>query len=64
MSSDRQTSKPCPDAASQGGWFRAKVQEALEDSRPDTPDERAEAHFAERRLTARAVSAIITCRPL
>ncbi|WP_328588193.1 hypothetical protein [Ciceribacter selenitireducens] len=53
MSSDRQTSTPCPDAASHDGWFRAKVQAALEDSRADTPDEQAEAHFAERRLRAR-----------
>ncbi len=29
-------------------WFRAKVREALEDSRPDIPDERVEAHFAKR----------------
>ncbi|MBD9375624.1 type II toxin-antitoxin system RelB/DinJ family antitoxin [Rhizobium sp. ARZ01] len=34
-------------------WFRAKVREALEDTRPDTPDDEAEAHFAERRAAAR-----------
>jgi DNA-damage-inducible protein J len=33
-------------------WFRAKVQEALRDTRPDIPDEQAEAHFAERRAAA------------
>ncbi|CUX03246.1 hypothetical protein AGR2A_pb10053 [Agrobacterium genomosp. 2 str. CFBP 5494] len=48
MSSDRQTSTPYPDAAGHDGWFRAKVQAALEDSRADTPDKQAEAHFAER----------------
>lgn len=35
-------------------WFRAKVLEALEDTRPDVPDEEAEAHFATRRAAARA----------
>lgn len=34
-------------------WFRAKVMEALEDSRPDTSSEDVEAHFASRRETAR-----------
>ena len=34
-------------------WFRAKVQEALQDLRPDIPDDRAEAHFAARRAAAR-----------
>lgn len=34
-------------------WFRAKVLQAIEDSRPDVPDEEAEAHFAARRATAR-----------
>ncbi|QDF37932.1 type II toxin-antitoxin system RelB/DinJ family antitoxin [Bradyrhizobium symbiodeficiens] len=34
-------------------WFRAKVLEALNDTRPDTSDEQAEAHFAERRAAAR-----------
>jgi DNA-damage-inducible protein J len=34
-------------------WFRAKVREALEDTRSDTPDDRVEAHFAERRAAAR-----------
>ncbi|MEH6953118.1 type II toxin-antitoxin system RelB/DinJ family antitoxin (plasmid) [Nitrobacter sp. NHB1] len=33
-------------------WFRAKVREALEDTRPDIPEDRAEAHFAERRAAA------------
>ncbi|WP_037085031.1 type II toxin-antitoxin system RelB/DinJ family antitoxin [Neorhizobium vignae] len=34
-------------------WFRAKVLEALSDTRPDIPDNEAEAHFAERRAAAR-----------
>lgn len=34
-------------------WFRAKVQEALLDTRPDIPDAQAEAHFAARRSAAR-----------
>jgi len=34
-------------------WFRAKVLQALEDSRPDVPDEEVETHFAGRRAAAR-----------
>ena len=34
-------------------WFRAKVHEALDDTRPDIPDDQVEAHFAERRAAAR-----------
>jgi DNA-damage-inducible protein J len=34
-------------------WFRAKVMEALEDGRPDLPDDQAEAQFAARRAAAR-----------
>jgi DNA-damage-inducible protein J len=30
-------------------WFRAKVQEALDDTRPGIPHEVVEAHFAKRR---------------
>ena len=33
-------------------WFRAKVREALEDTRPDIPDDQVETHFAERRAAA------------
>jgi len=33
-------------------WFRAKVREALADTRPDIPDDQVEAHFAERRAAA------------
>lgn len=33
-------------------WFRAKVQEALDDPRPAVPNEQAKAHFAERRAAA------------
>ncbi|MFG1465848.1 type II toxin-antitoxin system RelB/DinJ family antitoxin [Xanthobacter sp. DSM 24535] len=33
-------------------WFRAKVLQALEDARPDTPDEEANVHFAARRDAA------------
>ncbi|WP_027146039.1 type II toxin-antitoxin system RelB/DinJ family antitoxin [Mesorhizobium sp. WSM3626] len=34
-------------------WFRAKVLEALDDTRPDIPDDQVEAHFAERRAAGR-----------
>jgi DNA-damage-inducible protein J len=34
-------------------WFRAKVREALEDTRPDISGDQAEAHFAGRRAAAR-----------
>lgn len=34
-------------------WFRAKVLEALNDTRPDLSDDEVEAHFAERRAAAR-----------
>jgi DNA-damage-inducible protein J len=34
-------------------WFRAKVMEALNDTRPDVSDKQAEAHFAKRRAAAR-----------
>jgi len=34
-------------------WLRAKVLEALNDTRPDVSDEEVEVHFAERRATAR-----------
>ena len=40
------------DAAAHDAWFRAKVQEALEDPRPSVPHEKVEARFAERRATA------------
>jgi DNA-damage-inducible protein J len=30
-------------------WFRSKVLEALNNTRPDIPDDEAEIHFAERR---------------
>lgn len=33
-------------------WFRAKVMEALEDTRPDSSAEDVEAHFAARRAAA------------
>ncbi|KOF15561.1 damage-inducible protein [Ensifer adhaerens] len=33
-------------------WFRAKVLQALEDTRPDLDDADAEAHFRERRAAA------------
>lgn len=34
-------------------WFRAKVLEALNDTRPDISDDEAEEYFAERRAAAR-----------
>jgi DNA-damage-inducible protein J len=33
-------------------WFRAKVLQALEDTRPDVEDAEADAHFRERRTAA------------
>lgn len=33
-------------------WFRMKVRQALEDTRPDVEDAAAETHFAERRAAA------------
>jgi DNA-damage-inducible protein J len=40
------------DTAAHDAWFRAKVQEALNDPRPGIPHEKVEAHFAKRRATA------------
>ncbi|MBZ9989282.1 type II toxin-antitoxin system RelB/DinJ family antitoxin [Mesorhizobium sp. BH1-1-5] len=34
-------------------WFRAKVREAIDDTRPDISGEQVEAHFAKRRAAAR-----------
>ncbi len=39
-------------AAEHDLWFRAKVQEALNDSRPDIPHQRVKVHFAKRRADA------------
>ena len=39
-------------SAEYDAWFRAKVQEALDDPRPAVPHERVKAHFAKRRATA------------
>ena len=38
-------------------WFRAKVLEALNDTRPDVSDEEVEARFAQRRAAARRKAA-------
>jgi DNA-damage-inducible protein J len=40
------------DAAAHDAWFRAKVQEALNDRRPAIPHKKVEAHFAKRRAAA------------
>ncbi|MGB2603615.1 MAG: type II toxin-antitoxin system RelB/DinJ family antitoxin [Candidatus Sulfotelmatobacter sp.] len=40
------------DAAAHDAWFRAKVQEALDDPRPAIPHKKVEAHFAKRRAAA------------
>jgi DNA-damage-inducible protein J len=40
------------DAATHDAWFRARVQEALNDSRPAIPHKKVEAHFAKRRAAA------------
>jgi DNA-damage-inducible protein J len=39
-------------AAAHDAWFRAKVQEALDDPRPGIPHEKVEARFARRRTAA------------
>jgi len=41
------------DPATHDAWFRAKVQAALDDTRPPVPHEEVEARFAERRTAAR-----------
>jgi DNA-damage-inducible protein J len=40
------------DATAHDEWFRAKVEEALNDQRPGIPHEKVEAHFARRRAAA------------
>lgn len=40
------------DPVAYDAWFKAKVQEALEDPRPVVSHEEAEAHFAKRRASA------------
>jgi DNA-damage-inducible protein J len=40
------------DGSSYDSWFRAKVQEALNDPRPAIPHKKVEAHFAKRRAAA------------
>ncbi len=40
------------DGAAHDAWFRAKVQEALNDPRPAIPHKKVEAHFAKRRAAA------------
>ena len=39
-------------SAEHDAWFRAKVQEALDDPRPAIPHDEVEAYFAERRAAA------------
>ncbi len=45
------------DPLTHDAWFRAKVQEALADTRPPLSDEQVEAQFAERRAQALAKAA-------
>lgn len=40
-------------SAEYDAWFRAKVQEALEDLRPTVPNGEVKAHFGNRKLTAK-----------
>ena len=42
------------DSAAYDEWFRAKVREALDDPRPDVPNDEAKARFAMRRSAALA----------
>ena len=44
------------DPAAYDAWFKAKVQEALDDARPPVADEGVEAQFAARRTSALAAS--------
>lgn len=39
-------------AAEHNAWFKAKVQEALDDRRPAVPHKKVEAYFAKRRSAA------------
>lgn len=41
------------DSEAHDAWFRAKVQEALQDGRADVPDTLADEHFSTRRAAAR-----------
>lgn len=40
------------DPAAHDAWFRAKIQEALDDAHPALPHDEVEAHFARRRAAA------------
>jgi DNA-damage-inducible protein J len=40
------------DPAAHDAWFRAKVQQALDDPRPAIPHDEVEAHFAKRSAAA------------
>jgi DNA-damage-inducible protein J len=40
------------DPAAHDAWFRARVQEALDDPRPSISHEEVDAHFAKRRVAA------------
>jgi len=45
-------SQAAEQATGHDGWFRTKVQEALDDPRPAVPHEQVKAHFAKRRAAA------------
>ena len=45
------------DAATHDAWFRAKVQETLDDTRPAIPHAKVEAHFKARRARAPSMRA-------
>jgi DNA-damage-inducible protein J len=45
---------PTANSAEYDAWFRAKVQEALDDPRPAIPHATVKARFAKRRTAARA----------
>ena len=48
------------DSATYDAWFRAKVQQALDDTRPAVADDGVEAQFAARRSSALAASRATT----
>lgn len=50
------------DSEAHDAWFRAKVREALEDCRPDIPDDEVEAHFAGRRAAGRGARSVTSDR--
>jgi DNA-damage-inducible protein J len=51
---DTLTMEQKSDPRAYDAWFRAKVQEALDDPRPGIPNEEVETHFAKKRAASAA----------